>query len=304
MINELKKWLFGGDEALKEVFDGIDIFLEGEWMSENEMKNTDCTEMADLLYDAEVYLDTLSRAADKDKGWLLKMRDAIKRAARIIGGEPVNDEVDALNAIRAILENRQSVFYADKYVILSLKHHADLLQSREKVGYKKGHEKGFAKGVESVILPTDEERAIIRAAREAKDGDTVTYVDGVAIVPALRFDELRETEAEFMRECGGKRSIEARLHLCESCVYDCEECDATGEDICFGECCGRDNVIGCKYYTNRFMKTECMDNMSLRNCTNCCHNKVCGVVKHRKATKANDYTPCKQWEARHDEKAL
>lgn len=236
MINELEKWLFGGDETLKEVFDGIDIFLEGEWMSENEMKNTDCTEMADLLYDAEVYLDTLSRAADKDKCWLLKMRDAIKRAARIIGDEPV-----------------------------------------------------------SVVLPTDEERSILRAVRAVKSGDANAYIDDIAIVPARRLNELMAAEKELTRECGGKRPIEARLHLCESCTYDFAECDATDKDICFGECLGRDNVIGCSYYTNKFVEIERQSDKSLRNCTNCCHNKVCGVVKHRKATKANDYTPCNDW---------
>ena len=34
----------------------------------------------------------------------------------------------------------------------------------------------------------------------------------------------------------------------------------------------------------------------MKNCMNCDHNEVCVVVARRKATKANDYSPCSHWQ--------
>ena len=33
----------------------------------------------------------------------------------------------------------------------------------------------------------------------------------------------------------------------------------------------------------------------MKNCANCAHSDVCVVVARRKATRANDYSPCSNW---------
>jgi len=50
--------------------------------------------------------------------------------------------------------------------------------------------------------------------------------------------------------------IEARLHLCESCMKEYPECDATIDGIEFGCGVGNDNIIGCPWYMNRWKVQE------------------------------------------------
>ena len=50
--------------------------------------------------------------------------------------------------------------------------------------------------------------------------------------------------------------IEARLHLCESCMKEYPECDATIDGIEFGCGVGNDNIIGCTAYVNRWKAQE------------------------------------------------
>lgn len=49
-----------------------------------------------------------------------------------------------------------------------------------------------------------------------------------------------------------QESIEARLHLCDSCTKLYPECDATTDGIEFGCRVGNDNIIGCTAYENRW----------------------------------------------------
>lgn len=47
-----------------------------------------------------------------------------------------------------------------------------------------------------------------------------------------------------------------------------------------------------------------LDNESyerMKNCANCDHREVCVAVARRKATHANDYSPCEHWELVGDE---
>ena len=53
-----------------------------------------------------------------------------------------------------------------------------------------------------------------------------------------------------------QESIEARLHLCESCTKEYPECDATIDGIEFGCGVGNDNIIGCTAYVNRWKAQE------------------------------------------------
>lgn len=50
--------------------------------------------------------------------------------------------------------------------------------------------------------------------------------------------------------------VEARLHLCESCVKVYPDCDATADGIVYGCGTGNDNVIGCTEYVNRWKAQE------------------------------------------------
>ena len=45
----------------------------------------------------------------------------------------------------------------------------------------------------------------------------------------------------------------------------------------------------------KIVESSGTDPLSLRNCVNCDHWKVCATVEKRKLAKANDYTPCEHW---------
>lgn len=53
-----------------------------------------------------------------------------------------------------------------------------------------------------------------------------------------------------------QQPIEERLHLCESCIKEYPECDATKDGVEFGCGTGNDNIIGCTAYMNRWKAQE------------------------------------------------
>ena len=64
------------------------------------------------------------------------------------------------------------------------------------------------------------------------------------------------TVNELLALLKAQESIEARLHLCESCTKEYPECDATIDGIEFGCGVGNDNIIGCTAYVNRWKAQE------------------------------------------------
>jgi len=45
-----------------------------------------------------------------------------------------------------------------------------------------------------------------------------------------------------------------KINLCDTCIFSFPECDATVEDIKFGNGKGNDNVIWCNYYKSDYKK--------------------------------------------------
>lgn len=78
------------------------------------------------------------------------------------------------------------------------------------------------------------------------------------------------------------------FEIARMCTYDHEDCD------------------NCPYEA-----VSCRDGLiasllsiaeRLMNCANCNHRHVCHTVIERKATRANDYTPCGHWTMEEDDK--
>jgi len=66
-------------------------------------------------------------------------------------------------------------------------------------------------------------------------------------------DEWQKIAQKAIAKLKAQETIEARLHLCESCKKQYPDCEATKDGIVFGNGIGNDNIIGCTAYDNRWM---------------------------------------------------
>lgn len=95
---------------------------------------------------------------------------------------------------------------------------------------------------------TDKEKVIEHIMDYINAVDGLTNVQWVLAELDILKDALTLLKAQ--------ESIEARLHLCDSCTKLYPECDATADGIEFGCGFGNDNIIGCTAYENRWKAQE------------------------------------------------